>query len=157
MKRPSPISFIALFGLLQAASASPTEIKICVEEGEYLYECVDGEVTVKDNLIRLMYIGKNVSVSYRNMTDKVMKPKYAVRFYNKYGLLMGKDKVGNTIRVLGSNTRMEPKEVSSEKLHIVWYPLADILQNTDLPYKSAEDLADVKWVVISDTNTKGDS
>jgi len=117
-----------------------------------LYEVKDNEILINDKLITLIAFGKNISAAYRNKTDKRIKPKYTIKIYNPYGMLIGKKEVGKGMSLFGSSTYMEPGEVSSEKIHLDDFPLKEILENSKV--KVPEDILTKKWVVISNTNTK---
>ena len=124
-----------------------------VGKAAYLYEIKDNEVLVNDQLITLFAISKDgISASYRNKTDAKMKPKYSIAVYNAYGLLLGEDEVGRGMSLLGSNTYMEPGEVSAEKIHLDEYPLNEILKNSSIAIP--DDLMEMKWIVLFNTNTK---
>lgn len=124
-----------------------------VTENEYLYEIKDNEIMVNDKLITLFAFSKNgISVSYRNKTDKKKKPKYTFKVYNTYGMLIGSKELGGSSLSFGNSTYMEPGEISSEKIHLKPFPLDEILKYASIEIPS--DLLDMKWVVISDSNTK---
>jgi len=123
-----------------------------VSDTEYLYEIKDGEVLVNDELITLIaFTPKSISASYRNKTEEKEKPKYTIDVYNPYGILVGTKTLGEGVS-FGNSTYMEPGAVSSEKIHLKEYPLEKILKNTNL--KLPDDLQKMKWVVISETNTR---
>lgn len=130
-----------------------SEQKPEVGDKEYLYEIKNQEIIVNDKLITLFAFSKDgISVSYRNKTDKEAKPRYTFKAYNRYGMLIGECKVGNSIIMFGSSTRMEPGAVSSEKLNLEAFPLKKILQFSRLPLPA--DLEQMKWVILSDTNSR---
>lgn len=149
---------ITLLFLITATIQAAAPIKLqpqkpVVEEKEYLYEIKDREILVNDKLITLFAFSKDgISVSYRNKTDKAEKPRYTFKAYNRYGMLIGSVDVGKNISLFGSSTLMEPGAVSSEKLHLTPYPLDEIFKfaQIELP----EDLTEMKWVVISETNSR---
>lgn len=140
-----------------ALATDNTKVKLelkkpTVNEGEYLYEIKDNEILVNDKLITLFSFGKKITVSYRNKTDQEMTPKYTLKVYNPYGLLLGMDKVGHTISLFGNSTRMEPGAVSSETIYLEAHPLKEILEFSSIAIP--EDLSKKKWMVLSETNTK---
>jgi len=157
--KPNILTLITLFFIstccvLQAGdSITLTEQTPEVTEGAYLYEIVDGEVLVNDKLITLFAVSKDgLSVSYRNKTDEEMRPKYTIHVYNRYGLLIGTKTLGSSMVMFGSNTLMEPGEVSAEKIHMDEFPLNEILKQSQIG--SPEDIMEMKWIVLSDTNSK---
>ena len=132
---------------IQLQAKQPT-----VSDNEYLYEIKDGEVLVNDELITLIaFTPKSISASYRNRTEESKKPKYTIDAYNPYGMLVGTTTLGDSMISFGNNTYMEPGAVSSERIHLQEYPLDKILKNTNL--ELPDDLQEMKWVVISKTNT----
>lgn len=127
--------------------------KPSVSESEYLYEIEDNEILVNDNLITLFAFSKDgISASYRNKTDEKKKPKYTFRVYNAYGMLIGEKELGGSSLGFGNSTYMEPGAVASEKIYLKRYPLDEILKHTNID--TPPDLLDMKWVVLSETNTK---
>jgi len=123
-----------------------------VSENEYLYEIKNGEVLVNDQLITLIaFTPRSVSASYRNRTDKRTRPIYTIEVYNPYGMLVGSRTLGQSMGI-GSSTFMEPGAVSSERINLREFPLDEILKNTNLDLP--DDLLEMKWVVISQTNTR---
>ncbi len=129
--------------------------KPSVSANEYLYEIKDNQVLVNDQLITLFaFTPKGISASYRNKTEEGKKPQYALKVYNSYGMLVGTKKLGESLVMIsfGSSTYMEPGAVSSERIYLTEYPLTTILEHTNLVLP--DDLLEMKWVVISDTNTK---
>lgn len=139
----------AIFAQRETTLAKKTP---AVSEGEYLYEIANEEILVNDRLITLFAFSKDgISVSYRNKTDDAKKPIYTFNVYNAYGMLIGTEKLG-TSSLFGSSTYMEPGAVASEKVYLEPYPLDQILEHTSV--EIPEDLMTMKWVVLSDTNTK---
>jgi hypothetical protein len=132
--------------------SKPKVMKVIPQKSEILYEVKDGEVVVTDSIITNIIITKNVTVAYRNKTKASLKPEFKIKFYNAYGLLLGKDDVGSSSISFGSDTRMEPKEISSEKLSFTWYPIENILLNTSIQLPA--DFKSVKWIIISESNTQ---
>ena len=155
-------TFIAIITLviLSSVSSSYAEEKTqlsqqtpSTSENEYLYEIKDNEIMVNDKLITLFAFSKDgVSASYRNKTDKKKKPKYTFKVYNTYGILIGSKELGGSSFGFGSSTYMEPGAVSSEKIHLKPFPLDEILKHANVEIPS--DLLEMKWVVISNTNTR---
>jgi len=157
MKRLQAITLLSFFILTATThAAAPIQLKPqkpVVEENEYLYEIKNNEIMVNDKLITLFAFSKDgISVSYRNKTEKAEKPKYTFKAYNPYGMLIGVYKVGDSIAIFGPSTRMEPGAVSSEKLHLKPFPLDEILKYANI--KIPTDLNKMKWVVLSETNSR---
>lgn len=121
-------------------------MRVTPQKGEALYEVKDWEAILKDSVITNIVIAKNVTVAFRNKTNKALTPKYKIKFYNAYGFLLGTDQVFSRL------TYMEPKDLGSVKLHFDWYPIEKILRHTtvDLP----SDFKTVKWIIISESNTQ---
>ncbi|MGJ8673330.1 hypothetical protein [Rubritalea sp.] len=114
-----------------------------IRDGEYLYEIKEGEAFVNDELITLFAIGKeDVSVAYRNKTEKKKKPSYTIEIYNAYGLMIASKEVGKSVALLGPSTYMEPNAVSAEKIYLDKFPLLEILGNTNI--QIPEDLMTMK-------------
>ena len=128
-----------------------TEQKISAKRGQLVYQVIDNEVVLKNNVITNIVFSDKVTVAYRNRTSKSLKPRYEISFYNAYGLLLGSDKVGSSLGLFGGSTYMKPNELSSEKLLFDWLPIAKVFEqsNIELP----DDYKVVKWVVISNSNT----
>jgi len=151
------ITLLSIF-LITASSDAAEAVKLqpqkpIVEANEYLYEIKNNEIMVNDKLITLFAFSKDgISVSYRNKTEKSEKPKYIFKAYNPYGMLVGVYKVGDSIGFLRPSTRMEPGAVSSEKLYLKPFPLDKILKYACIEQPS--DLNQIKWIVLSDTNSK---
>ena len=156
----SPISLaISLLALIAAHSVSAGEkLRLLEQEPsvgseKHLYEIKNNEVLVNDQLITLFAISKDgISASYRNKTEERTKPRYTIEVYNAYGLLVGKDRLGDSISFFGGSTYMDPGEVSAEKIHLEEYPLAEILTHSNI--EIPEDLMEMKWIVLSETNTR---
>ena len=157
MKRLQTILLLSLF-IITATTHAAEAIKLqpqkpVVEENEYLYEIKNNEIMVNDKLITLFAFSKDgISVSYRNKTEKAKKPNYTFKAYNPYGMLIGVYKVGDGITLFGPSTRMEPGAVSSEKLHLKPFPLDKIFKHANIQIPT--DLNKMKWVVLSETNSK---
>ena len=63
---------------------------------EVFFEVSKGEARIGGEVIREFAISKNrVTVAYKNTTDEKLSPKYTVRIYNRYGVLLGSDEVLN--------------------------------------------------------------
>ena len=121
---------------------------LSLPEGNFVYQVKDGEATIKGELLDRVLIGKNVTVTYRNKTNESLRPSYTIKFYNKYGLLIGKEKVGSSS--LADNL-IGPEEVSSESIHFERYNITEILEQTDV--RVNEDFNNIHWIVISDSNS----
>lgn len=145
------IAYALFVGFSNQLSAGISEIeKLDLKDNEQAYLLKDGETEIEDNLIRRISVGLNeVTASYRNLGDQSRRPKYAIRLYNSYGLLLGEDSIGEGIF---SGSYVDPGEVATDELNIEWFPLDRIFEkgNINLP----ENWKEVKWVVIAGSNTK---
>lgn len=119
--------------------------------GELLCEVKNGEISLKSNIIKNIVLTDKVTVAYKNLSKKEMKPRYHIHFYNAYGLLLGKDEVGKAMSMFGASTYMKPNEIASERLYFDWYPIESILKYSDILIP--DDFTKAKWVVISNSNT----
>jgi hypothetical protein len=132
-------------------SVKPQELRPTIAENEYLYKIKDNKVLVNDKLINLVaFENGGIRVSYRNKTNKPMRPTYTFKIYTSYGMLIGAHSAGGG--VFGGTKRMEPRAVSSEKIHLKRFPLDEILKHTNV--EIPEDLLQMKWILISNTNSK---
>jgi hypothetical protein len=104
---------------------------------------------INDKMITLFaFHEKAVSVSYRNKTTEETKPRYTIRFYNPYGMMIGEKKIGSSAIIsFGNSTYMEPGEVSSEKIYLENYPIDKILGNSNV--ERPDDLNKIKWMTLS--------
>lgn len=120
-----------------------------VDENSFVFEVLEGEATVKGSLIDRVLVGKNVTVTYRNKTSEPVRPVYQIKFYNRYGVMIGKKKVGSfslTDLMVGAD------EVASEAIAFEKYNITEILEHSDVRIK--DDYEQIKWVVISDANSE---
>jgi len=113
-----------------------------------VFNVIKGEATVQGNLIDRVLIGKNVTVTYRNKTSESIRPSYVIRFYNHYGVMIGKKKVGSFSL---TDLMVGPEEVASESIAFEKYNVTEILEHSDVRIK--EDFDAIKWVVLSDSNS----
>lgn len=123
-------------------------VKLVVPEGQFVYEIKQGEATIKGELIHRVLVGKNVTVTYRNNTNETLRPSYLIRFYNVYGVMIGKKKVGSFSL---TDLMVKPGEVASEALSFERYAITEILEFSHVRVK--EDFDKIKWIVISDSNS----
>jgi hypothetical protein len=121
------------------------EVKVDPDNGEFLYEVVDGEILVKDILINRILVGTNVSVTYRNTSEETKYPLYKLQFYNTYGLLLGQVEIKE-------NVMLEPGQVGAENVKFTPYPLEQVLAQSHV--KAGDALQAIKWIVLSETNSK---
>lgn len=141
-------------GIIETAKKSKTVVlkprkKLAVPEGAYLYEIVDGEAEVMGELISRVLVGTNVTVTYRNKTEDSLRPSYLIRFYNSYGIMVGKKKVGSSS--LTDNLMISPNDVSSESIGFERLSVKEALEFSSI--KINEDFDIIKWVIISDSNS----
>ena len=120
-----------------------------VADDSFVFEVVKGEATVKGELINRVLVGKNVTVTYRNKTSESVRPSYLIRFYNQYGVMIGKKKVGSFSL---TDLMVGPEEVASESIAFERYNISEILEHSDVRIK--EDFDTIKWVVISESNSE---
>lgn len=153
MIKPIVCNWLVTGGIIMTCmAAEPIQpVKgIILADGEALYPVIDGEAVVNDQLIRRIAIGsKKVTVSYRNKTDKGVQPAYTVRFYNPHGLLVGEEEVKKGI--IGV-VYVSAGEVATDDLRVDWMPLDRIFAKSSAALP--DDWSEVKWVVISNTNTR---
>ncbi|MCH7228155.1 hypothetical protein [Haloferula sp. A504] len=118
---------------------------------EAFFKVKDGEATIGGEVIKLFVVKpEHLTVSYRNETDKGLFPKYVVRLYNRYGILLSSEKIG--VSLFGGSTKLEPGDVGGEKIHLDLIDLEEIFQHAvrDLP----DDFDDAAWLSLSDSNSK---
>ena len=120
------------------------EIEADADKGEFLYEVKDGEAVVNDMLISRFLVGTNVSVAYRNTTEESLGPRYSIRLYNTYGLLIAEEKV--------KYDDLEPGDVGAQNILFTKYPLSSILEQSQV--SSGEKTNEIKWIMVYETNTK---
>ena len=143
--------------VVETAKKSKTVIlkprkKIVVPAGAYLYEIINGEATIKGELITRVLVGKNVTATYRNNTNEALRPSYLIRFYNPYGIMVGRKKVGS---VSTTDLLISPKEVASEAIVFEKYSVKEALEFSNI--KASDDFDTIKWIIISDSNSSIDS
>ena len=119
---------------------------------EVFFEVSKGEALINGEVIREFAIGKNrVTVAYKNTTEKRLSPKYTIRIYNRYGLLLGSDDVSSGL--LGGSPHLEPGDIGGDQLHVEWTDLNAIFNHSsmgDLP----DDFQHARWLSIADSNSK---
>lgn len=120
--------------------------KIVAPVGAVIYEVKDNEVTIQGQFIDRVLIGKNVTITYRNKTDKHIIPGFNIRFYNGYGLMIASKKIsGLNLEV---DKMLEPGDVGSDVFPLEKYPIQEIFELSDI--KVSEDLNKIKWIMISE-------
>ena len=122
---------------------------LSVDDESFIYEVIEGEATVKGSLIDRVLVGKNVTVTYRNKTSESLRPGYLIKFYNQYGVMIGKKKIGSFSL---TDLMVGPEEVASESIAFERYNITEILEHSDVRIK--EDFDKIKWVVISESNSE---
>ena len=141
--------------LVSAAwAAAPMEPigKLPLSKGESAFVVEGGEATINDGLIKRIAVGnKTVTASYLNSGQEAKRFEYTIRLYNRYGLLLGEDTVGNVLLILGGVGSIKPGDVATEELTVTWFPLDRVTSKSRIPLP--DDWRTVKWVVLSDTNT----
>ncbi|MCH5377944.1 MAG: hypothetical protein JJ992_28640 [Planctomycetes bacterium] len=147
---------IAGFALISTAVAQDRMVPLDdlpLAEGEFSFVVDEGEATVNDDMIRRIAIGREeVTATYRNRTSERKRAKYTIELYNKYGLLLGEDKAGDTI--FGGTGSIEPGDVGTERFNVKWLPLDRLFKKSSVPLPA--DWRVAKWVVIKDTNTRSE-
>lgn len=123
-----------------------------VSDTEAFFPVTKDGVQVNGEVIREFAIsGDRVTVAYKNATEDALSPKYTIKIYNRYGIMIGSDEV--SVGLLGGSPRLEPGDVGGEKLHIEWVELDSIFKHSTagaLP----EDFRSAKWLSISASNSK---
>ncbi|MCM8539858.1 MAG: hypothetical protein NE328_06235, partial [Lentisphaeraceae bacterium] len=83
-----------------------------------------------------------------NNTNEALRPSYVIRFYNPYGIMVGRKKVGS---VSTTDLMISPKEVASEAIVLEQYSVKEALEFSNI--KTSEDFDKIKWVIISESNS----
>ncbi len=78
-----------------------------------------------------------------------MHPRYVVRVYNRYGYLLGSDKVGGGWS--GYNI-LEPGDVGGERVNLDLVDIAGVFRHTGLVLP--KDFFEASWLSLSACNTK---
>ncbi len=91
-----------------------------------------------------------LTVSYKNDSKESLFPKYTVRIYNRYGYLLGSEKVG--VSIIGGSPKLEIGDVGGDKVHLDLVDIASVFRHTTLDLPA--DFLDVAWVSLADANTK---
>ena len=117
---------------------------------EEFFKVTGGEAKVDGHVIKLFVIKPDyLTASYKNESKKAIFPKFTVRTYNRYGYLLGSDKVGASI--LGGSPQLEPGDVGGDKITLDIVDIAGVFKHTLI--KLPSDFFDVAWVSLADTNT----
>jgi hypothetical protein len=120
-------------------------------EGEEFFKVTEGEAKVDGHVIKLFVIKPEyLTASYKNESKKALFPKFTVRTYNRYGYLLGSDKVGESL--FGGSPQLEAGDVGGEKITLDIVDIAGVFKHTLL--KLPSDFFDVAWVSLADANTK---
>jgi hypothetical protein len=123
-----------------------------VSDTEAFFSVTKDGAQVNGEVIREFAIsGDRVTVAYKNATDEALSPKYTIKIYNRYGIMIGSDEV--SAGLLGGSPRLEPGDVGGDKLHVEWVDLDSIFKHSSagtLP----EDFKRAKWLSISASNSK---
>lgn len=158
MIAPTLISLITASALLLPASRASAEefpfkplaeAPACADET--FFKVADGEAKVDGEVIQLFVVKpEHLTVSYRNGTGKALFPKYVVKLYNRYGILIGSESVN--VSLFGGSTKLEPGDVGGEKIRTDLVDLELIFRHTgcDLPV----DFDEAAWLSLSDSNTR---
>lgn len=119
-------------------------------DGEEFFKVTGGEAKVEGHVIKLFVIKPEyLTASYKNESKKAIFPTFTVRTYNRYGYLLGSDKVGASI--LGGSPQLEPGDVGGDKITLDIVDIAGVFKHTLI--KLPSDFFDVAWVSLADTNT----
>ncbi|QQL44963.1 hypothetical protein [Sulfuriroseicoccus oceanibius] len=121
-----------------------------VSDGTTLIEVTNNEARVENNIIREFAIGKNITVAYKNTTEKTVFPKYTLKAYNRYGLLLGEKSVGGGL-IFSSGPSLDPGALGGDTIYFDWIDLEAIFSNSSLELPA--DFSQIKWLAISDSNT----
>lgn len=117
---------------------------------EEFFKVTDGEAKVEGHVLKLFVIKPDyLTASYKNDSKKTIFPKYTVRTYNRYGYLLGSDKVGASM--FGRSQQLEAGDVGGEKITLDIVDVAGVFKHT--LQKLPSDFFDITWVSLANTNT----
>lgn len=152
---PSLITASTLVWTAPLASAGDFPLKPLTEapasSNETFFKIEQGEAAIDGEVIQLFVVKpEHLTVSYRNGTEKGLFPTYAVRLYNRYGILISSEEVG--VSLFGGNPKLEPGDVGGDKIRLDLVDLEGIFRHAgvDLP----EDFDTAAWLSLSDSNSK---
>jgi hypothetical protein len=118
---------------------------------EEFFKVTDGEANVEGHVLKLFVVKPDyLTASYKNDSKKVLFPKYTVKTYNRYGYLLGSDKVGASM--FGGSPQLEAGDVGGEKITLDIVDVAGVFKHT--LQKLPSDFFEVAWVSLADTNTR---
>ena len=102
-------------------------------------------------MIKLIVVKpEHLTASYKNDGKKDVIPKYMVKIYNRYGYLLGSDRVGGSL--FGGSSLLEPGDVGGEKIRMEMVDITAIFKHTKL--ELPDDFFSPAWVSLSASNTK---
>ena len=138
------------FKRLQSPPNSITEKFFKVEATDSVK--IDGELI--ERVIIKFEEGKSharVVVLYKNTTSKALSPRYTIRFYNSYGILMAGIRVREDPNV--PESLIEPGKESGKTFHPKIIRLDRLFRHTDIK-EYPPDFFKIGWLSIADTNSK---
>ncbi len=126
--------------------------KLNVPLGSTAYEIIDNEAIIQSEFIDRILIGRNITtITYRNKTDKPVLPNFKIRFFNVYGLMVASKKIAGT-NSIEKNQTLSPGDVGSDIFELTTLPISEIFELSNI--KLTENVAKIKWVVISDISNQ---
>lgn len=151
----STIASITILSLSPNASADDSVFKplsgMPKSAEEEFFKVADGEAKIEGHVIKLFVIKPQyLTASYKNNSNKSLFPKYTVKIYNRYGYLLGSDKVG--VSLFRGSPKLEPGDVGGDKIHIKLVDLKGVFKHTQLELPA--DFFTTEWVSLSASNTK---
>ena len=118
---------------------------------ETFFKVENGEAQIGGEVIQLFVVKpEHLTVSYRNSTSKALFPKYEVKLYNRYGILIGSESVN--VSLFGGSTKLDPGDVGGEKIRTNLVDLELIFQHAGI--ELPEDFTEAAWISLSDSNTR---
>ena len=119
---------------------------------EVFFSVKKGETQVNGEVIREFAISKDrVTVAYKNTTAKTLSPKYTIRIYNRYGIMIGSGEVSTGL--FGSTPRLEPGDIGGDKLLVEWLESDSIFKHSTIS-QLPKDFDQATWISIADSNSK---
>ena len=149
------ISLIFTLALSSLALAGESTFKPLSEAPnspeEEFFKVVNGESKLQGHVIKVIVVKPEyLTASYKNDSKQPLFPQYTVRTYNRYGYLLGSDKVGASI--FGGSSKLEIGDVGGEKIHLDLIDIASVFKHTKLDLPA--DFFDVAWISLAESNTK---
>lgn len=118
---------------------------------EEFFKVTGGEAKVEGHVIKLFVVKPEyLTASYKNDSKKALYPKFTVRTYNRYGYLLGSEKIGDSL--FGGSPELGAGDVGGEKITLEIVDIAGLFKHTSL--KLPSDFFDVAWVSLAGANTK---